>query len=191
MNLHQVDDWLSNPLERLIQLLTRRGWIGLATASGCHIELGRPEQLLGNAQLLRDVARHFLRGTIAWRRVKYSSSKLDHFGHHCLKRIVILLSGDLGKCCRASQTDDRKPLTRGGDRAHNERSGTSWSLLTCLCERQLCPSWQSNDSACADSGFHPGSSIHHDLSPFVVLFQPAGELSLTFIRQSKLAVCPS
>ena len=111
MNLHQVDDWLSNPLERLIQLLTRRGWIGLATASGCHIELGRPEQLLCNAKLLRDIARHFLRGTIARRSVKYPSTKLDHLGHHRLERVVILLTGDLGKCCRAAQTDDRKPFT--------------------------------------------------------------------------------
>ena len=121
VDLHQVDGRLADAREGRVQLGARGPGIGLAAAAAGDVELGRPEQPVGDPGILRGAARDLLRGAIARRGVEHAAALAHQRFQDVADARGVALAGHARERGRAAQAHHRQLLRGAGDRAGDER----------------------------------------------------------------------
>ena len=116
--VHRLD---AEPAEGRLDLRARGGGIGRAAAARRHVDLGRPEQLVRDAEFAREPAGDFLRRAVGRRRVEDRGAALDECGEHRAKPLDVRALGDAAKRGGAAEPDDRDLLAARGDGPRDER----------------------------------------------------------------------
>ena len=115
MDLDAVDDGDAEVLERAFDLGPRRLRIRGSTAAPGHVDLGRPEDAIGDPESLADVARDLLGGAVAGSGVENRPAAVDQRLHDFFELRHVVAAGHALEGRGTAQADDRQLLAGGGD----------------------------------------------------------------------------
>ena len=112
VHLDEVDLRLPDARERRLDLRPRRRRIGAAAAAAGDVQLGRPEDLVGEPQLVDDLPGRLFRGAVAGRRVEHRGAAVDQRLEHLAQGRQVFAAGHRREGRRAAQADDRQSARR-------------------------------------------------------------------------------
>jgi len=123
VHLHQIDDRLLDPGERRIDLRPRRRRVCNGVAAPGHVDLGGPEDLVGEPGFGRDASGDLFRRAVARGGVEHRAAFLDQRLEHAPHGGQILRAGNLRKGGRAAEADHRNLFAARGNRPADDRLG--------------------------------------------------------------------